>query len=81
VSCSKLHHICNDLWQKPDIKSVQEPILPKRNEKGKQKQPVLPQPMQADTHEIVHEVVAGSHAAEHVANQFARILFAHLLVP
>ena len=37
--------------------------------------------MQADTHEIVHEVVAGSHAAEHVANQFALILFAHLLVP
>ena len=53
----------------------------KRNGKSKQQQPVLPQPMQSDAHDIVHEVVAGSHAAEHVANQFALILFAHLLVP
>ena len=52
-----------------------------RNGKGKQQQPVLPQPMQADAHEIVHEVVAGGHAAEDVPNQFALFLFAHLLVP
>ena len=53
----------------------------KRQGKGKQKQPVLPQPMQTDAHEIVHEVVAGGHAAEDVPNQFALFLFAHLLVP
>ena len=53
----------------------------KRNGKSKQQQPVLPQPMQSDAHDIVHEVVAGSHAAENVANQFALFLFAHLLVP
>ena len=53
----------------------------KRNGKSKQQQPVLPQPMQSDAHDIVHEVVAGSHAAENVANQFALFLFAPLLVP
>jgi hypothetical protein len=59
-----------------DVEQRERPIAPRRVERADHD--VLPDPMQARRHQVVHQVVAGRHAVKHIVHQRLLVLQGHV---
>ena len=42
--------------------------------------PVLPEPVQSRTHKVIHDVIRGCHAAEHMTNALCLFFLPDILI-